>query len=100
MFRFRFLKKSTVPVRFRFSQSQKLRLRFGFGLHEKWPENRVFGFGSVNRSFPKPIVLVVETQQNDATLHIKDNLPLPMSIPGLILPTAPRVEERYTLVNY
>ncbi|XP_063681030.1 diacylglycerol kinase eta-like [Bolinopsis microptera] len=38
---------------------------------------------------------VVETQQNDgASLHIKDNLPLPMSIPGLILPTAPRVEER------
>ena len=52
MFRFRFLKKSTVSVRFRFSQSQKLRSRFGFGLHEKWPENRVFGFGSVNRSFP------------------------------------------------
>ena len=50
--RFRFLKKSPVTVRLRFSQSQKLRLRFGFGLHEKWPENRVFGFGSVNRSFP------------------------------------------------
>ena len=50
--RFRFLKKSSVSARFRFSQSQKLRLRFGFGLHEKWPENRVFGFGSVNRSFP------------------------------------------------
>ena len=48
----RFLKKSPVTVRLRFSQSQKLRLRFGFGLHEKWPENRVFGFGSVNRSFP------------------------------------------------
>ena len=50
-----FEKKSgygSVTVRLRFSQSQKLRLRFGFGLHEKWPENRVFGFGSVNRSFP------------------------------------------------